>query len=141
MNRSGALYRCCLFKTDYYLNGHVSGLRCTWLVSRTRAFSDDVDGFFTLRVDPLEEGRSTLRAWPNRLTQDGQGYNKPLNDTKELHVHCKMDTLIIVVTTERALRSLVLYSIYIKYYFTLPIGECKDGGKLLRIELMMSSAR
>ncbi|KAI5652389.1 hypothetical protein M9H77_29576 [Catharanthus roseus] len=36
-----------------------------WLVSRTRASSDDVDGFFTLRVDPLEEGRSTWRAWPN----------------------------------------------------------------------------
>ncbi|KAI5664316.1 hypothetical protein M9H77_23639 [Catharanthus roseus] len=28
--------------------------------------SDDVDGFLTLRVDPLEEGRSTLRAWPNQ---------------------------------------------------------------------------
>ncbi|KAI5663870.1 hypothetical protein M9H77_23193 [Catharanthus roseus] len=36
----------------------------------------------------------------------------------------------------QALRSLVLYAIYIKYYFTLPIGKCKDVG-----ELMMSSAR
>ncbi|KAI5676464.1 hypothetical protein M9H77_07414 [Catharanthus roseus] len=44
-----------------------------------RASSDDVDGFLTLRVDPLEDGRSTLRAWPNRLTQDDQRYNKPLN--------------------------------------------------------------
>ncbi|KAI5672615.1 hypothetical protein M9H77_12979 [Catharanthus roseus] len=48
------------------VNGRVSGLHCTRLVPRTRAFSDDVDGFFTLRVDLLEEGRSTLRAWPNQ---------------------------------------------------------------------------
>ncbi|KAI5654905.1 hypothetical protein M9H77_32092 [Catharanthus roseus] len=48
------------------VNGCVSGLHCTWLVPRTKASSDDVDGFLTLRVDPLEEGRSTLRAWPNR---------------------------------------------------------------------------
>ncbi|KAI5666958.1 hypothetical protein M9H77_16811 [Catharanthus roseus] len=46
--------------------GRVSGLHCTWLVLRIRASSDDVDGFLTLRVDPLEEGHSTLRAWPNR---------------------------------------------------------------------------
>ncbi|KAI5648974.1 hypothetical protein M9H77_34979 [Catharanthus roseus] len=52
------------------VNGRVSSLHCTWLVSRTRASSDDVDGFLTLRVDPLEEGRSTLRAWPNRLAWD-----------------------------------------------------------------------
>ncbi|KAI5671119.1 hypothetical protein M9H77_11483 [Catharanthus roseus] len=31
-----------------------------------RASSDDMYGFFTLRVETLEEGRSTLRAWPNR---------------------------------------------------------------------------
>ncbi|KAI5680903.1 hypothetical protein M9H77_02130 [Catharanthus roseus] len=37
----------------------------------------------------------------------GLGYR---SDTKELHVPCKMDTCIIVVTTPRALRSLVLYS-------------------------------
>ncbi|KAI5673922.1 hypothetical protein M9H77_14286 [Catharanthus roseus] len=43
------------------VNGRVSILHCTWLVPRTRASFDDVDGFFTLRVDPLEEGRSTLR--------------------------------------------------------------------------------
>ncbi|KAI5658500.1 hypothetical protein M9H77_27293 [Catharanthus roseus] len=61
------------------VKGRVSGLHCTWLVPRTRASSDDVDEFLTLRVDPLEEGRSTLRAWPNRLTQDGQRYDKPLN--------------------------------------------------------------
>ncbi|KAI5650027.1 hypothetical protein M9H77_36032 [Catharanthus roseus] len=30
-----------------------------------------------------------------------------------------------------ALRSLVLYSIYIKYYFMLTIGECKDGDELM----------
>ncbi|KAI5653255.1 hypothetical protein M9H77_30442 [Catharanthus roseus] len=35
-------------------------------ISTYRASSDDVDGLLTLRVDPLEEGRSTLRAWPNR---------------------------------------------------------------------------
>ncbi|KAI5662641.1 hypothetical protein M9H77_21964 [Catharanthus roseus] len=52
------------------VNGRVSGLPCTWLVSRTRASSDDLDGFLTLRVDPLKEVRSTWRAWPNRLTQD-----------------------------------------------------------------------
>ncbi|KAI5675578.1 hypothetical protein M9H77_06528 [Catharanthus roseus] len=117
MYRSGTPYRC-FFKTDYYCglkfgenqaNGHVSGLHYTWLVPRTWASSDDVDGFLTLRVDPLEEGCSTLRAWPNRylrgyrimlyggtvaywrvrrgsklrlaprLTQDGQRYHKPLN--------------------------------------------------------------
>ncbi|KAI5676109.1 hypothetical protein M9H77_07059 [Catharanthus roseus] len=49
------------------------------------------------------------------------------SDTKELHAPCTIDTFIVVVTIERALRSLVLYSIFIKYYFTLPIGECKDG--------------
>ncbi|KAI5650250.1 hypothetical protein M9H77_36255 [Catharanthus roseus] len=51
------------------VNGRVSGLHCTWLVLRTRASSDDVDGFLFLRVDPLEEGRSTLRAWP--ISQEG----------------------------------------------------------------------
>ncbi|KAI5658301.1 hypothetical protein M9H77_27094 [Catharanthus roseus] len=51
----------------HLVNGRVSGLHCTWLVLRTRASSDDVDGFLTLRVDPLKEGRSTWRAWPNRL--------------------------------------------------------------------------
>ncbi|KAI5666756.1 hypothetical protein M9H77_16609 [Catharanthus roseus] len=134
MHRSGAPYRCS-FKTDYY--GRVSGLHYTWLVPCTRASSDDVDGFLTLRVDPLKEGRSTLRARPNLLTQDNQRHNKPLNDTKELHVPYKMDTFIIVVTIERALRYLVRYSIYIKYYFTLPIGECKDEGELI----VMGSAR
>ncbi|KAI5667262.1 hypothetical protein M9H77_17115 [Catharanthus roseus] len=48
------------------VNGHVSGLHCTWLVPHTRTSSDDVDGFLTLREDPVEEGCSTLRAWPNR---------------------------------------------------------------------------
>ncbi|KAI5682561.1 hypothetical protein M9H77_03789 [Catharanthus roseus] len=33
--------------------------------SASRASGNDVDGFLTLRVDPLEEGRSTWRAWPN----------------------------------------------------------------------------
>ncbi|KAI5668111.1 hypothetical protein M9H77_17964 [Catharanthus roseus] len=53
------------------VNGRVSGLYCTWLVPRTRGSSDDVDEFLTLRVDPLEEGRSTLRAWPNRTSPSG----------------------------------------------------------------------
>ncbi|KAI5667369.1 hypothetical protein M9H77_17222 [Catharanthus roseus] len=53
------------------VNGRVSGLHCTWLVPHTRASSDDVDGFLTLRVDPLKEGRSTLRAWPNYLVPRG----------------------------------------------------------------------
>ncbi|KAI5661667.1 hypothetical protein M9H77_20990 [Catharanthus roseus] len=47
------------------VNGRVSGLHCTWLVLRTRASFDNVDGFFTLRVDPLEEGRNSWRARPN----------------------------------------------------------------------------
>ncbi|KAI5654449.1 hypothetical protein M9H77_31636 [Catharanthus roseus] len=33
-------------------------------IHRTWASSDDVDGFLTLRVHPLEEGHSTLRACP-----------------------------------------------------------------------------
>ncbi|KAI5658071.1 hypothetical protein M9H77_26864 [Catharanthus roseus] len=86
-----------------------------------------------------------MRTWPHILiidtTYKTNKYNMPLlearhqldlrtrsasSDTKELHVPYKMDIFIIVVTTKRALRSLVLYSIYIKYYFMLPIGECKD---------------
>ncbi|KAI5661865.1 hypothetical protein M9H77_21188 [Catharanthus roseus] len=59
MHRSGLKFG------ENQVNGRVSGLYCTWLVPRTRAFSDDLDGFLTLRVDPLEEGCSTLRAWPN----------------------------------------------------------------------------
>ncbi|KAI5669245.1 hypothetical protein M9H77_19098 [Catharanthus roseus] len=43
----------------------VTGLHCTWLVPCTRASSNDVDGLLTLRVDLLEEGRSTWRVWPN----------------------------------------------------------------------------
>ncbi|KAI5653144.1 hypothetical protein M9H77_30331 [Catharanthus roseus] len=61
------------------VNVRISGLHCTWLVPRTRASSDDVNGFLTLRVNPLEEGCSTLRAWPNRLAWDGQGSSKPLS--------------------------------------------------------------
>ncbi|KAI5667971.1 hypothetical protein M9H77_17824 [Catharanthus roseus] len=41
--------------------GSVSGLHCTWLVPRTRGSSDDADRIFTMRVDPLEEGRSTWK--------------------------------------------------------------------------------
>ncbi|KAI5675514.1 hypothetical protein M9H77_06464 [Catharanthus roseus] len=44
------------------VNECVSGLHCTWLVPHTRASSDDVDELFTLRVDTLEEGRSTEAA-------------------------------------------------------------------------------
>ncbi|KAI5663751.1 hypothetical protein M9H77_23074 [Catharanthus roseus] len=45
---------------------------CTVLgLARTRASSDDVDGFLTLKVDPLKEGRSSWRAWPNRLQLPG----------------------------------------------------------------------
>ncbi|KAI5653735.1 hypothetical protein M9H77_30922 [Catharanthus roseus] len=51
---------------DIQVNGRVSGLHCTWLVPHPRTSSDDVDGFLTLRVDPLNEGRSTWRAWANR---------------------------------------------------------------------------
>ncbi|KAI5668121.1 hypothetical protein M9H77_17974 [Catharanthus roseus] len=54
------------------VNGHISGLCCTWLVPCTRASSDGADGFLTLRVDPLEEGRSTFRAWPNRYLLESQ---------------------------------------------------------------------
>ncbi|KAI5662472.1 hypothetical protein M9H77_21795 [Catharanthus roseus] len=39
-------------------------------VPRTRASSDDVDRFLTLRVDPFEEGRSTWRVWPNRYLRE-----------------------------------------------------------------------
>ncbi|KAI5672831.1 hypothetical protein M9H77_13195 [Catharanthus roseus] len=59
-------FRPGLKLVENQVNGRVSGLHCTWLVSRIRASSDDVDEFFILMVDPLEEGRSTLRAWPNR---------------------------------------------------------------------------
>ncbi|KAI5677396.1 hypothetical protein M9H77_08346 [Catharanthus roseus] len=48
------------------VNRRVSGLHCTWLVPCTRSSFGDVDGFLTLRVHPLEEGHSTLRAWANR---------------------------------------------------------------------------
>ncbi|KAI5654592.1 hypothetical protein M9H77_31779 [Catharanthus roseus] len=54
-----------------------SGLHCTWLVPRTRASSDDVNEFLTLRVDPREEGCSTLRVWPNRFRQGVFGSNLP----------------------------------------------------------------
>ncbi|KAI5673193.1 hypothetical protein M9H77_13557 [Catharanthus roseus] len=73
-------------------------LHCTWLVPRTRASSDDVDGFLTLRWIHLKRGvvpggrgpieaalmcliRSDFLAELKSLilTQDGQGYNKPLN--------------------------------------------------------------
>ncbi|KAI5664530.1 hypothetical protein M9H77_23853 [Catharanthus roseus] len=57
------------------VNGRVSELHYTLLVPRTWVSSDDVDRFLTLRIDPLEEGRSTMKAWPNRLTQDHQGPN------------------------------------------------------------------
>ncbi|KAI5666876.1 hypothetical protein M9H77_16729 [Catharanthus roseus] len=60
------------------VNGRIRGLHCTWLVPRTRASSNDVGRFLTVRVDPLNEGCSTGRAWPNRLTQDGQRYNRLL---------------------------------------------------------------
>ncbi|KAI5666584.1 hypothetical protein M9H77_16437 [Catharanthus roseus] len=73
--------------SDLNTRSAFSRLHYMWLVSRTRASSDDVDGFLTLRVDPLEEGCSTLRAWPNRYLRghriilyggtDGQRYNKP----------------------------------------------------------------
>ncbi|KAI5666896.1 hypothetical protein M9H77_16749 [Catharanthus roseus] len=58
------MHRSRLKFGENQVNGRVSGLHCTWLVSRTRVSSDEVDGFLTLRVDPLKEARSTLRAWP-----------------------------------------------------------------------------
>ncbi|KAI5669316.1 hypothetical protein M9H77_19169 [Catharanthus roseus] len=70
------------------VKGRVSGLHRTWLVPGTRASFDDVDGFLTLRVDPLEEGRGPWMVWPNqstwtphhalRLARNGQGPSKPL---------------------------------------------------------------
>ncbi|KAI5672272.1 hypothetical protein M9H77_12636 [Catharanthus roseus] len=39
---------------------NVRRLHYTWLVPRTRASSDGTDGFILGRVDPLEEGRSTV---------------------------------------------------------------------------------
>ncbi|KAI5657896.1 hypothetical protein M9H77_26689 [Catharanthus roseus] len=41
------------------VNGRISILHCTWLIPCTRVSSDVVDGFLTLRVDPLVEGHST----------------------------------------------------------------------------------
>ncbi|KAI5668253.1 hypothetical protein M9H77_18106 [Catharanthus roseus] len=59
-------FRLGLKFVENQVNGRIRGLHCTWLVPRTRASSDDMDGFLTLRADLLEEGRSTLRTWPNR---------------------------------------------------------------------------
>ncbi|KAI5665262.1 hypothetical protein M9H77_24585 [Catharanthus roseus] len=83
------LFRPGLKFVENQVNGRVSGLHCTWLVPRTRASSDDVDGVLTLRVDPLEEGHRLRRVWPNRATwtlhhalrlaRDSQGPNEPLN--------------------------------------------------------------
>ncbi|KAI5669250.1 hypothetical protein M9H77_19103 [Catharanthus roseus] len=44
-----------------HVNGRVTGLHSTWLVPCTRASSNDVDGLLTLRVDPLEEGRTIFQ--------------------------------------------------------------------------------
>ncbi|KAI5674267.1 hypothetical protein M9H77_14631 [Catharanthus roseus] len=69
------------------VNGRVSGLHCTWLVPRTRASSDDVDGFLTLRVDPLEEGRRSRRVCPNRvghLVESQEGLKTEVGPKAEL---------------------------------------------------------
>ncbi|KAI5682697.1 hypothetical protein M9H77_03925 [Catharanthus roseus] len=60
---------CYMFIRNFgenQVNKRVSGLHCMWLVPCTRASSNDGDEFLTLRMDPLKEGRSTWRAWPNR---------------------------------------------------------------------------
>ncbi|KAI5668269.1 hypothetical protein M9H77_18122 [Catharanthus roseus] len=60
------------------------------------------------------------------LTQNGKRYNRPL----------KFLRISYLATVD-----LVAELGVSQYYFTLPIGECKDGDELLRIELMMSSAQ
>ncbi|KAI5675504.1 hypothetical protein M9H77_06454 [Catharanthus roseus] len=151
MHRSGAPYS-------------VRGLHFTWLVPRTSASSDGVDvsdsGEWIHLKRGVDHNASCFVVGFGRLVESQEGLETEVGaradltlsmephccitcsfkfgaDTKELHVPCKMDTFIIVVTTERALQYLVLYSIYIKYYFTLPISECKDEGELI----MMGSAR
>ncbi|KAI5673764.1 hypothetical protein M9H77_14128 [Catharanthus roseus] len=46
------------------------GLHCTWLVSRTRASSDSVDGFRLGRVDLLQEGRRTMKGLAQSIYMD-----------------------------------------------------------------------
>ncbi|KAI5681030.1 hypothetical protein M9H77_02257 [Catharanthus roseus] len=80
-----------------------------------------------------------------RLTQDGQRYNKALNLVPrgtQIFYSATVDLVAEfggITGGIRALGSICArFRDFIghKYYFTLPIGECKDGG-----ELMMSSAR
>ncbi|KAI5650368.1 hypothetical protein M9H77_36373 [Catharanthus roseus] len=89
------------------------------------------------------------RSCADVLTQDGQRYNKPLNLVPrgtQISYLAAVDLVaelgvsqvrLLVLRLVARLRDFVGHN----YYFTLPIGECKHGGELLRIELMMSSAR
>ncbi|KAI5666794.1 hypothetical protein M9H77_16647 [Catharanthus roseus] len=98
---------------------------------------------------------SGCRSCGHILTQDGQRYNKPLNLVSrgtqisystavnlvaELGYHrwyqsFRFDLWLELVDSKRVLARLRDFVGH-KYYFTLPIGECKDVG-----ELMMSSTR
>ncbi|KAI5657692.1 hypothetical protein M9H77_26485 [Catharanthus roseus] len=66
------LFRPGLKFVENQVNRRISGLHCTWLDLRTRASSDNMDGFLTLMVDPLEEGRRPGRVWPNRYLVESQ---------------------------------------------------------------------
>ncbi|KAI5659557.1 hypothetical protein M9H77_28350 [Catharanthus roseus] len=57
-----------------HMFGSVRELHCTWLVPRTRDPSDGVDGFRLERVDPLEDGCSTVEG----LAQSVYRYSKTL---------------------------------------------------------------
>ncbi|KAI5666850.1 hypothetical protein M9H77_16703 [Catharanthus roseus] len=68
MHNSCGPYRCSPFKSNYYCGEKEFGDTLPDCIVRgySPRTKDDVDGLLTLRVDPLEEGRSTWRAWPNR---------------------------------------------------------------------------
>ncbi|KAI5672594.1 hypothetical protein M9H77_12958 [Catharanthus roseus] len=135
----------------------IRGLYCMWLVPRTKASSDGVNVLDSGEWIHLNRGVDHVGF--GRLVESQEGleievgnkedltlfvepnccitWSFEFSDTKELH---EVNIFIAVVTIERALRSFALYSIYIKYCFMLPIGEYKDGGEPIRMELMMSAA-
>ncbi|KAI5677031.1 hypothetical protein M9H77_07981 [Catharanthus roseus] len=65
----------------------VRGLHCTWLISRTRASSNNVDGFKLWRVDPLERGGTSHHAlwWDGRLVKSQEGLDTKIS-LKYTHV-------------------------------------------------------
>ncbi|KAI5673865.1 hypothetical protein M9H77_14229 [Catharanthus roseus] len=69
------------------VSGRVSGLHCTWLVPRTRASSDDVDGFLTLRsvAQPVFTWTShhALR-WDGRLVEGQEGLETEIGPRADL---------------------------------------------------------